>query len=191
MWVNQDESDLQTSEYDICAWLTCTTNNRNVKIWGIKITTYTIHYACVQYVVSVIVSRSFFTIWRCRTKHWIDPGVLAICVCVCVCVCACVCVCVCARPFAYPQKESSVSFVTCAHVCLLGFCFCLVGLQDVRAWGTLVNCFAFLSNALISPPLLLCLIPPPSLSLYLIIPPLPLTFPSMHSSFTPSLCLPL
>ena len=95
MWVNQDESDLQTSEYDICAWLTCTTNNRNVKIWGIKITTYTIHYACVQYVVSVIVSRSFFTIWRCRTKHWIDPGVLAICVCVCVCVCACVCVCVC------------------------------------------------------------------------------------------------
>lgn len=63
--------------------------------------TYKMHYACVQYVqyvvyclVSIMVSRSPFTIWRCRTKHWIDHGV-CVCACACVRVCSSVRMCVC------------------------------------------------------------------------------------------------
>lgn len=59
------------------------------------------HYACVQYVqyvvyclISIMVSRSPFTIWRCRTKHWIDHGV-CVCACACVRVCSSVRMCVC------------------------------------------------------------------------------------------------
>lgn len=37
-------------------------------------------------------------------------------------------------------------------MCVCWVCFCLVGFTvSVCAWGALVNCFAFLSNSLISP----------------------------------------